>query len=304
MTTLEQLCAHQLETSPHYARALRARMDACDPEERVFLDEVAAMVLKIAGSDVQSYCEGYNWICDAFLQEELEFRRSGEYRLKTFKDACEQVYDRPEVMVPYMRGLLMTQLWWPNHTSSLQYLRGSFLPSLPEQYSFLEIGPGHGLLLSFPAADSNCAKLEAWDISDSSLKETAECLQKIGVTREVSLRKKDLYDAASGSDKFDAILFSEVLEHLEDPEGALRALREALNPEGRLLIHVPLNSPAPDHLFNPGSDTELLELVANCGYEIESSAFYPQHGFTLEKAVADKLTISALVVAKRDESKS
>jgi 2-polyprenyl-3-methyl-5-hydroxy-6-metoxy-1,4-benzoquinol methylase len=301
MNELEHIHTLQLEASPQYSRTLHARMDSCPPEERELLEEIAGMIRKIAGEELPSYCEGYNWICDAFLREELEFRRSGEYRLKTFDEAFEQVYDRPEVMVPYMRGLLMTQLWWPNHTSALNYLRHSFLPSLPDQYSFLEIGPGHGLLLSFPANDPRCASIEAWDISDSSLMETRECLAKIGVPREVRLRKKDLYEASSGDHRFDAILFSEVLEHLEDPERALRALREALTPSGRLLIHVPMNSPAPDHLFNPGSDKELLDLVTTCGFEIESSAFYPQHGFSLEQAVAQKLTISALVVARRHE---
>lgn len=302
MNALEQIHTLQLEVSPQYSRTLRTRMDACTPEEVAFLEEVAELILKIADHGLQSYCEGYNWICDAFLREELEFRRSGEYRLKTFEEAFAQVYDRPEVMVPYMRGLLMTQLWWPNHTSALHYLRHSFLPTLPDDYSFLEIGPGHGLLLSFPANDPRCASLEAWDISESSLAETKDCLHRIGVHRNVRLRKKDLYEAASGTDQFDGILFSEVLEHLADPEGALRALREALTPSGKLLIHVPLNSPAPDHLFNPESDTKLLDLVSRCGFHIESSAFYPQHGFSLEQAAADKLTISALVVARKNEA--
>ena len=44
----------------------------------------------------------------------------------------------------------------------------------------------------------------------------------------------------SEDDVFDAVCAFEVLEHIEDDAGALRAWRERLRPDGRLLMSVPL----------------------------------------------------------------
>jgi SAM-dependent methyltransferase len=47
----------------------------------------------------------------------------------------------------------------------------------------------------------------------------------------------DTYDP--GAERFDSIVMVNVLEHIEDDGAALRKLREALRPGGRIILYVP-----------------------------------------------------------------
>ena len=96
-----------------------------------------------------------------------------------------------------------------------------------------------------------------------------------------------------------SIVFSEVLEHMEFPGEAMKVLRECLNDDGRLFIHVPINSPAPDHLFNKDTPEEMKAYVESCGFKVIDSIYAPATNYNLEKAIANKLTISCgFILAK------
>jgi 2-polyprenyl-3-methyl-5-hydroxy-6-metoxy-1,4-benzoquinol methylase len=113
-----------------------------------------------------------------------------------------------------------------------------------------------------------------------------------------SLVLQDLYAVNDNIAKFDCITFSEVLEHLEDPKGALVKLRSLLKPTGRLFINVPINSPAPDHLYLLRSPEEATDAIQNAGFEIERAEFYPMTNHTLEQARRHNLTISACMIGR------
>lgn len=89
-------------------------------------------------------------------------------------------------------------------------------------------------------------------------------------------------DFADGS--FDAVICSEVLEHLPDYDAALREIRRVLRPHGRLCISVPhawperlcwrLAPPPDGYPFQPGGHIRILDEV-DLRYSVE------QHGFRL-----------------------
>ena len=58
----------------------------------------------------------------------------------------------------------------------------------------------------------------------------------------------DLYDLPFAAASFDAVIFSEVIEHLEDINGALAEAVRVLRPGGRLLVSVPYRETIVDHL--------------------------------------------------------
>ena len=45
---------------------------------------MAALALRLMGDDLDDYCTDYRWMCEAFTEEEIFFRRTGSYRLRTF----------------------------------------------------------------------------------------------------------------------------------------------------------------------------------------------------------------------------
>ena len=66
-------------------------------------------------------------------------------------------------------------------------------------------------------------------------------LDRVNANREAYqlLEEHDIEKHGFGSEKYDVIVFSDVLEHLNDPEKVLEKSRESLSSEGMLLVSLP-----------------------------------------------------------------
>lgn len=293
-SALARLLDLQIRETPQHERFLRRRLETVDSDGLKGLNELAEHVSKLIAGLEREHAHDYDWICNVMLEEELHFRRAGRYRLSSFEDAVQQVYSNKELMTHYMRGLLMSQVWWSNHTQSMDFYRTRFLGGNRDGYSHLEIGPGHGLFLYFAAADKRSGDVRGWDISEASIALTADALHKLGLNDLPKLELVDLFKGPTGS--FDSMVFSEVLEHMEDPRAALDVLRTLLAPDGRLFINMPINSPAPDHLFNCDSPEDLEAFIAGSGFKVLDRAFFPATNQSLEAARKKKMTISCAFI--------
>jgi 2-polyprenyl-3-methyl-5-hydroxy-6-metoxy-1,4-benzoquinol methylase len=262
-------------------------------------DEFARLALLNIGEELPRYIGDYRWMCDRFLEEELHFQREGSYRLSTFADANREVYSDLDFMGKYMRGLLISQILWDPHARSFDIFRTEFLPRLPLGASYLEVGPGHGLFLYFASQAEQIERFEAWDVSKASIAETRAALSRLGVSRDIHIVEQDVQRAPPRREEFDAAVISEVLEHLERPDLALQSLRAALKPGGRIFINVPINSPAPDHIYLWRSTDEISGFVEDQGFEIESAHFLPVTGYSLQRAVKANVSISCVFIANR-----
>ena len=293
---LSKVLQRQLAVFPEHGEYLAKRFADADEADLEFSDQVAGMVLQIAGAGLDRICEDYRWLNAIVLEEELYFRRHNSYRLSSFADAVAQVYSNADFMSRYMNGLLASQLWWRNHTDVLRFFRDRFIGQNPKGFTHLEIGPGHGLFLSLAASAAHCGSAEGWDISDASLAGTEAALRAMHAPlQRIRLNKIDLFEGPAAS--FQSITFSEVLEHLEDPRAALKALHRLLAGGGRIFINAPVNSPAPDHLYLFRQPEEVSEMVREAGFEVVESLFAPCTGASLQRARKLNLTISAAVVA-------
>jgi 2-polyprenyl-3-methyl-5-hydroxy-6-metoxy-1,4-benzoquinol methylase len=236
-------------------------------------------------------------MCEMVLAEEVFFRRNDRYRLSSFADAEREVYADKAFMTRYMNGLLLSQVWWHNHSAVMRYYQDHFLPNNIEGFKHLEIGPGHGLYLVLAANSPKCASANGWDVSESSVALTQHATNVLDPRQPITLSLVNMFDAREAH--FDSIVFSEVLEHLEEPKVALDAIYGHLNPGGRAFINAPCNSPAPDHLSLFRAPEEIVELVKSSGFEIEDTLFAPTTGATLERARKRALAISTVVVARK-----
>jgi len=108
------------------------------------------------------------------------------------------------------------------------FLRGLDLPGK----RCLDVGPGTGRWLAFLKAEG-AASLCAADISAEALKLSAPLCEKV---QKLDL-ERDPLDFPDAS--FDVTVSFEVLEHLADPDNALRELRRVTRPGGTLLFSVP-----------------------------------------------------------------
>jgi 2-polyprenyl-3-methyl-5-hydroxy-6-metoxy-1,4-benzoquinol methylase len=297
---LRELVARQLHCEPTVEPFLRKRFARVEPLEALLLERLARIILSLSGREVTQYCLDYGWLTRMALDEELYFRRHGRYRLETLDQAIEQVYSQSEVMTRYMNGLLMSQLWWSNHTRAILFYEQEFLASATGRC--LEIGPGHGLLICL-ATRSGFDRVEAIDVSEASLAMTRATLQRAGGSSMRFIGHiGDLLDASAATrfhDSFDGIVFSEVLEHLDRPADAMRTLFAIARPGGRVFLNVPVNSPAPDHLFLLRSPDEARQFVGGFGFDVLAADFFPGANMSLKRAIETQSTISCVFLLQK-----
>lgn len=298
-------CTAQLTTAllrawPDHARFVEQSFGARDAALMASTERHADMILRIIGGDAAAprFCADYRFLCDRLMEEELYFRRHQRYRLSRFEDARAEVYSNDAFMQRYMNFLLLTHVLWENHARAIDHFETRYLPALPPGTDHLEIGPGHGLLLHLASIAPTVGSVTGWDISQTSIDQARACLAAIGGGREVALTLQDLFDAPADGGRFGSVVLSEVLEHLEDPVAALRAVGRHMRPGGFLWVHVPVNSPAPDHIYLLRTPEEAVELVRAAGFEPTDAASYPMTGQTLARARRLDLTISAVVTAR------
>jgi 2-polyprenyl-3-methyl-5-hydroxy-6-metoxy-1,4-benzoquinol methylase len=303
---LAKLTQHQLAIWPDHERFL-VKSFAGRPSSLLETSErIAGLILPLAGhidGGLDQLCQDYKFLCtDIVLPEEEFFRRNGRYRLSKFTDALSTVYSNRPFMERYMNGLLLSDIFWSNHACALDAYARTFLPQVTHGGSLLEIGPGHGLLMYFASQQKSLGALTAWDVSETSIAQTQRSLDTMKVERPVTLKLQNLFEARDDEktmQQFDGVVFSEVLEHLEEPKDALRIIRDILKPGGILWVHVPANSPAPDHLYLISKHEEAAALVQEAGFEVDKQSYFPMSGTTLEKAAKLKLAVSCCIIGRR-----
>jgi 2-polyprenyl-3-methyl-5-hydroxy-6-metoxy-1,4-benzoquinol methylase len=238
-------------------------------------------------------------MCEEFKAEQLFFHRHHHYRLNTLVEAKLRVYDNAEYMGRYINGILLSQFLWANHARSFHLFGAEFLAKNPPQFKHLDIGSGHGLFLAIAAQNQNFSELHAWDISQSSLEATKKALKTMGVEVNLFVKEQDLLDNSGLHNEFDSVICSEVLEHTENPEAGLKHIYQILKPGGRAYINVPINSPAPDHIFLWRKTDEVRDLFSQCGFEIEQFHEFPASGISLERAKKFDFDISCIGILKK-----
>lgn len=295
---------------PEHEKAVANSFNGRDEATLRHSERTTDMVLKLADTvdgGLPTLIDDYRFLCEKIvLPEELHFRRTGRYRLSKFEEALETVYNDRVFMTRYMNGLLLSDVFWVNHTRGLQHYAEVFLPSLPEGAELLEIGPGHGLLLYLASQSEQIGALYAWDVSEASLALSSHALDKLGGRDDVRFQQRNIFDPsimdAENAGRFDAVVLSEVLEHLEQPQDALAVLHHLCKPGGKVWVNVPANSPAPDHLFLLRSSDELKAMLEQAGFEVVTSADYVMNNIPMERAKLLKLTVTCVAVGQKPAS--
>jgi SAM-dependent methyltransferase len=294
---LARLTGALLAIWPEHAGFIRKSIPTDDSSSLVYANDLATMIDRLVAGKLEALSKDYRWTCEQLLEEELHFRRTGAYRLSSFADAEREVYSNPKFMGGYVNGLLLSHLFWRNHRQVFRSYSERFLARLPADFHHLEIGPGHGLYLALAATHPMCASATGWDVSETSTLQTKHSLGRLGVTSSVEVEQLNVLDFLDIKKKFDSIVISEVLEHLEDPDRALSNLRKLISKDGFIFVNMPVNSPAPDHIYLMRDPSEVSDLVARNGFNILETEIFPATGYSEERARKHAATMSCVVTA-------
>jgi SAM-dependent methyltransferase len=208
------------------------------------------------------------------IKEQVRFLHSGSYGHDDFDAVRAQVYANAEVMQGfYLDGLLLSYAFWPSQLDTYQFFRSRFLPQLPAQGLGAEVGFGHGLYLLDSLTAQPALRAHGFDISEHSCSYAARLLQQEGVTAQrFQLSLADVRAGLAVPDhSYDWFVFAEILEHIPDPEGALREVRRVVKPGAPIFLTTVMNSNAMDHLYLYTELGQIEAQVAAAGITIEAS---------------------------------
>lgn len=105
----------------------------------------------------------------------------------------------------------------------------------PAGSTVLEAGCGVGAQTVTLAQQSPGAHFTCIDCSEASLAEAEVRVRNAGY-RNVTFQKADIFDLPFGPNSFDHVFICFVLEHLQDPAGALNSLKTVLKPGGTITV--------------------------------------------------------------------
>jgi 2-polyprenyl-3-methyl-5-hydroxy-6-metoxy-1,4-benzoquinol methylase len=101
----------------------------------------------------------------------------------------------------------------------------------------LEIGAGSGLLSYFATEMLTFEEYVISDLSQNMLDRAKNLLSSRGeLNKKVRFEIIDLYEISNSKERFDLIIGTDIIHHLEDPVSILIDLKSMMNPGGALII--------------------------------------------------------------------
>lgn len=283
---------------PDHEAFLLTSMKTRTPDLLATSESMAEVVLRLAGDRAKSVARDYVWLCDRIRDEEINFARTDAYRYSTFAETNANVYADNEFMERYMHGLLYSHVLWYMHVSSLHFFRQRLAARVMPGGKVMEVGSGHGLLTYLALEELGMAEAVAWDISEISLAQTRHALESLGAGDRARYAIQDMHEVEPDAEKFDLIILSHLLEHLEQPVDALQKLRQTVAKGGYLFVNVPLNAPMPDHLQLYRDPREIEALLADGGFRVLEIASHTTQAMTLPRALKRKIAVTCSVIAE------
>jgi len=263
-------------------------------------NRAAGAVLALAGDRAAQIAEDYRWLCGRVQEEEIHFARTGRYRYSTFEETNAHVYSDDVYMARYMYGLLYAHLLWYMHASSLHFYCQRLEARLPPGGRVLEVGPGHGLMLYLALTEFGCREAHGWDLSEVSLEQTRAALTLLGHANEAHFAIQDMHKVEPSGEPFDLLILSHILEHLEDPVGALQRMRPVLGKTGLIFINVPLYAPWPDHVVLLKSPDEAVDILRRAGFHVVEMGAHTTQGMPLSRALKRQVAVTCSIIAAPD----
>jgi ubiquinone biosynthesis O-methyltransferase len=124
----------------------------------------------------------------------------------------------------------------------VDYIAGILKSSLPPNARILDVGCGNGVISRhLGRLGYNVLGI---DVSEKTI-ETARSLTNLP---NVQFMKKSAEELVASGETYDAVICSEVLEHLQDPGALLKVLHQTLADHGKLIVTVP-NGNGPRETF-------------------------------------------------------
>jgi SAM-dependent methyltransferase len=158
-----------------------------------------------------------------------------------------------------------------------KWILSEFLPYLGS--SVAEVGAGDGSFSTL-VLETNISSMKAFEPSRNMYPLLEETLSQDRRAKAVN----DFFGSAYTGERFDSVLYVNVLEHIETDASELANAREALNPNGHLLIFVPalpwLYSDFDRQVghFRRYMKKDLIEITKRSGFSVVKARYFDVAG--------------------------
>jgi SAM-dependent methyltransferase len=249
---------------------------------------VAEGILDFVGHKYgQNALAAYTQRVHGLRQLQKEFERNGAYPATCYADV--KLIEDDAYKISLLLSIICT-----NHRFEILQELQTFLQmpcAAPER--LLSIGYGTGYELKLTRDILPDWIVEAFDNSETSHAFAAQLLRFFNC-RPVTL-KRELFPLESTADiqqfrgAFGKVVVCELLEHLEDPAGALRTLRNILHENGQIFLTMAVNIAQEDHVFLYSSADQARQQVLECGYRIVRERLTPAVMLPFDETEREKL---------------
>ena len=200
---------------------------------------------------------------------QARYEATGCYEPKSFDDCLESVYTETKTMEEYLLGVFLTNFLWAHHLGLCRFFEERFLPRIADANRITEIAPGHGGWGLWALHALPKAKLEAYDISPSSLKIAGALAQAAGLSQRTRYTLQNAMELDTGAmQPVDACICCFLVEHLEDPDRLMNIIASLLRPGGHAFFTGALTAAQIDHIYEFKQESELVLLAERHGLRV------------------------------------
>jgi SAM-dependent methyltransferase len=202
-----------------------------------------------------------------------EFDKTGRYVAVSSEDV------EPIDSEQYKLALLMSFICTSHRFDILQSLVHFLRIPCRAPREVLSIGYGTGYELKLAFDEMPGWEILAFDNSRDSYKYASDMLRFFGYP--IDCLRQELFSlepcgiTAVYRERFGKVILCELLEHLDDPEAALRAMRSVLHRDGLLFCTMAVNIAQEDHVYLYQSVEQARTQVLECGFEIVEETLAP-----------------------------
>lgn len=216
------------------------------------------------GTTLEDALAGYVEMTIDTLRLQAEYFKTGRFSYLDDSPGDELHQDEDLMLGRYLPGLFLAGIFWPNHHEKLAFFNSTYLPALTDGARVLDVGTGPGSY-GFLVAGAGSSVLFN-DLSPHS-KSFVNAMSPDPVEFLVG----SFLDIEPKESRFDGIVFSEIVEHLPDPEGGMAKMRELCSDEAAVFFSTATNAAFYDHTIIFETISEIEELIKRFGFRIAAS---------------------------------
>lgn len=241
-------------------------------EEYIAISENLLKIMEDLGYNIFEQAKHY--MVD-YIKGMMKFLQKGTYSNGTYDEIQQSVYDNEDKMINiYLPGLLLAHAVTILVYTKCHLFFNDFLPKIKKGAKGVDVGFGEGFYMLEILENIEDSICYGFDISNHSLKFAPKIFEKAGISKErYILNIGDIRSSLPIEDNsLDYAVIAEVVEHIDNPENALKELSRVLKKDGILFLSTVKDSNHMDHITNFPSSEYVENMIQNEGFEITAKS--------------------------------